>query len=311
MKIVCVSVCLFWVMAVSGQSQWYEPFDYSSGSSLAGQGGWVAKTDPVPFCTLRQKLTYFTDTVMVCAHRALHITESNGSYAAENSLAAINLAIANHVDLFECDVRKSSDGVLVLMHDATVSRTTNGSGSVSALTYAQLKNLRLKYYNSSALTSECVPTLQQALTAAKGKIFVVLDIDEKTEASDVLPLVQQMEMTDNVMFFTKSMTDIQYLLNAGAIPMPSCYSNATFNSYQSSGIIPLVYQTDNGGYAQEWLLIKNAGIKLYDNVYLLTSTLPTADGWSQLTPDLQNGVNIVQTDYPIEMLAYLKSIHKH
>jgi hypothetical protein len=73
----------------------------------------------------------------------------------------------------------------------------------------------------------------------------------------------------------------------------------------------LIFQTDISGYNEEWISMKTGNIKIYDNVYLLTSTLPTTDNWAQLNVDLQNGVNIVQTDYPIEMLAYLKSKRKH
>lgn len=286
----------------------YEPFNYPTGSTLTGQGGWVSIND---LKGLRKKLSVVSDTVLVCAHRGLHITTNDANYVAENSMTAIKAAIANHIDIFECDVRASSDGVLLLMHDATVNRTTNGSGTVSAMTYASLKKLKLKKYGTNILTSDTIPTLEQVLKASKDKIFIALDINDKAPAADVLAMVNKTDMIDNVMFFVSQQSDASYLLSNGAMPLPSCYSTTTFNSYIQNNIKPLVFQCDNGGYTSEWVLMKNAGCKIYDNVYLLSTTLPTTDNWSELDPDLAYGVNIVQTDYPIEMINYLKTKNKH
>ena len=259
---------------------------------------------------LRRILYQTSDTVYVCAHRGVHLTLSNDDYP-ENSMTAINVAIANKIDLFECDVRNTVDGVLVLMHDATVDRTTNGTGTLNKMYYADVKKLKLKNYTSNALTTDTVPTLKQVLATSKNQIFIALDIDGKASVADVLKMVQDMDMVDNVMFFTASQTDVSYLISNGAIAMPSCYNNNTYGTYIQNNLKPLIFQTDISGYNEEWISMKTGNIKIYDNVYLLTSTLPTTDNWAQLNVDLQNGVNIVQTDYPIEMLAYLKSKRKH
>ena len=305
-------IIVFIVQALTVYSQsrllLYEPFNYPAGSTLSGQGGWVSVDD---LKGLRKKLSVTSDTVLVCAHRGLHITTNDANYAAENSMTAIKAAIANHVDMFECDVRASSDGVLLLMHDATVNRTTNGSGTVNSMTYASLKKLKLKKYGTNTLTSDTIPTLEQVLKESRDKIFITLDINDKAPAADVLAMVNQTDMIDNVMFFVSQQSDAAYLLSNGAMPLPSCYSTTTFNSYIQNNLKPLVFQCDNGGYTSEWVLMKNAGCKIYDNVYLLTSTLPTIDNWAELDPDIVNGVNIVQTDYPIEMINYLKTKNKH
>lgn len=286
----------------------YEPFNYTAGSTLSGQGGWVSIDE---LKGLRKKLSEKSDTVLVCAHRGLHITTNNANYAAENSMTAIKGAIANKLDMFECDVRASADGVLILMHDATVNRTTNGTGTISAMPYASLKQLKLKKYGTNTLTTDTIPTLEQVLKESNGKIFITLDINDKAPAADVLAMVNKTGMIDNVMFFVSQQSDAAYLLSNGAMPLPSCYNTTTFNSYIQNNIKPLVFQSDNGGYTSEWLLMKNAGCKIYDNVYLLTTKQPIIDNWAELDPDLVNGVNIVQSDYPIEMLNYLKTKNKH
>lgn len=260
---------------------------------------------------LRRILYQTSDTVYVCAHRAVHLTIGQGDFP-ENSMTSIKAAIDNKIDIFECDVRVTSDGVLVLMHDATVNRTTNGSGTLSQMSYADVRKLRLKNYTSGTVTTDTVPTLKDVLRVAKNRIFVVIDIDDaKSPVASVLRMVEEMDMVDDVMFFSGSSSDASYLIGNGAIALPSCYSTTTFNSYIQSGLQPLAFQVDSKGYNEEWLSIKSKGIKLYNNVYLLTATRPTSNNWASLNSDIQQGVNIVQTDYPIEMLNYLKSIRKH
>ena len=106
--------------------------------------------------------------VLVVSHRG------NWRSAPENSLAAIDSAIVMKIDAVEIDVRKTKDDHLVLMHDNTVDRTTNGKGKVANLTLAQIKSLRLKDKDGN-LTEHTVPTLEEAMLVAKNKIMVNLD----------------------------------------------------------------------------------------------------------------------------------------
>ena len=106
--------------------------------------------------------------VLVVSHRG------NWRSAPENSLAAIDSAIVMKIDAVEIDVRKTKDGHLVLMHDNSVDRTTNGKGKVANMTLAEIKKLRLKD-KDGRLTEHTVPTLEEAMLVAKGKIMVNLD----------------------------------------------------------------------------------------------------------------------------------------
>lgn len=104
-----------------------------------------------------------TDQVLVVAHRAYW-----RSNAPENSLAAIDSAIQLKMDMVELDVWRTKDHHLVLMHDPTVDRTTDGKGRIADMTLAEIKQLRLKD-KDGRLTSHRVPTLREALLLAKGK----------------------------------------------------------------------------------------------------------------------------------------------
>jgi len=95
----------------------------------------------------------------IAAHRG------GGALWPENSLLAFQSAIALGSDLIELDVHQSRDGVVVVIHDATVDRTTEGAGAVGSMTAADLRRLRLRGPDG-ALSAERVPTLDEVLAAA-------------------------------------------------------------------------------------------------------------------------------------------------
>jgi glycerophosphoryl diester phosphodiesterase len=119
--------------------------------------------------TLLQKLHDFNGSyVFVIAHRG------DWRYAPENSLPAIENAIQMGADIVELDVQRTKDGQFILMHDATLNRTTTGKGKVADWTLDSIRTLRLK--NGCAIrTKEKVPTLEEALLLMKGRILVNLD----------------------------------------------------------------------------------------------------------------------------------------
>lgn len=100
--------------------------------------------------------------------------------APENSLQAITSAVKDGAEIIEIDVRRTADGHLVLMHDETVDRTTDGTGKVSDLTLAQIKELHLQEglgNGPAPVTDQKVPTFQEALGAVEGK-NVLLNLDK-------------------------------------------------------------------------------------------------------------------------------------
>lgn len=106
--------------------------------------------------------------VLVVAHRA------DWRSHPENSLPAIRSAIAMGVDVVEIDVRRTKDGRFVIIHDLTLDRTTTGRGRVADHTLAELRGLRLRD-GAGTPTAELIPTLEEALDAARGRAVVNLD----------------------------------------------------------------------------------------------------------------------------------------
>ena len=87
----------------------------------------------------------------------------NSLFAPENTVASFR-ACEGKAHLVELDGRVTSDGQIVVMHDATVDRTTDGTGSVSALTLAQLRALDAGSWFGVNFTGERIPTLEESLT---------------------------------------------------------------------------------------------------------------------------------------------------
>jgi glycerophosphoryl diester phosphodiesterase len=89
----------------------------------------------------------------------------------ENTMRSFRSAIALGCDLIECDVHLSADGRLVVIHDHSVERTTNGRGLVRDLTAADLRKL-------DAGQGEKIPLLQEVVELALGKVGLVIEIKQ-------------------------------------------------------------------------------------------------------------------------------------
>ena len=98
--------------------------------------------------------------------------------APENTLPAVRQALDHAVPYIEVDVRLSADGVAVLMHDATVERTTNGRGAVSQLAWSRLRQLDAGSWFDPAYRGVSVPRLSQVLALTKGRAIVYLDVKD-------------------------------------------------------------------------------------------------------------------------------------
>jgi len=92
----------------------------------------------------------------------------------ENSIEAFENTLRHTPATFEVDPRLTKDSVIVLMHDATLDRTTTGTGKVSDYTLAELKQLRLRDVEGN-VTPYRIPTLEEAIRWSRGKTVLILD----------------------------------------------------------------------------------------------------------------------------------------
>ena len=100
----------------------------------------------------------------------------------ECTLASIRRAIEAGATAVEVDVRTTKDGRLVILHDASLDRTTNGKGVLSETNFAELRRLDAGAWFNEKYAGQRVPTLQEVLATCKDKIDVLLDLKEQGEA---------------------------------------------------------------------------------------------------------------------------------
>jgi glycerophosphoryl diester phosphodiesterase len=108
--------------------------------------------------------------------------------APENTFASLEKAIEFGGDVVEFDVRPSSDGILYVMHDALVDRTTNGSGRISDMTSADIDQLDAGSWFASEFTGERVPRLDAFLDTCRGRIgtYVEIKVGDPAKVRDML-----------------------------------------------------------------------------------------------------------------------------
>lgn len=129
---------------------------------------------------------------IIVAHRGY------SAIAPENTIAALEAAIQAGARACEVDLRLSRDGHVVLMHDATLDRTTTGSGPVREATLAQLQALDAGSWKDARYAGESVPSLAQALEAVANRAHLVLEIKEPDIAPIVADVITKADAADHV-----------------------------------------------------------------------------------------------------------------
>lgn len=121
------------------------------------------------------------------SQQTLNIAHRGASVAAPpNTLAAFERALELGANGIELDVRLCADGVPVVIHDATVDATTNGSGRVANMTLAQLKELDAGSHFDAPFAGERIPTLTEVLEAVGEQLLVNIELKSRAPLDDRL-----------------------------------------------------------------------------------------------------------------------------
>ena len=130
---------------------------------------------------------------IVAAHRGIP------SLAPENTMASYQLAYDLGADMIETDVKRTKDGHLVIMHDDTVNRTTNGTGRIRDLTLDEIRQLDAGIKFSPAFEGEKVPTFKEYLQAFKGKdIVLLIELKDTGIEEQVIKEIEEEDMINQV-----------------------------------------------------------------------------------------------------------------
>ena len=135
-------------------------------------------------------------------------TGASPGQAPENTLAAFRAAIEAGGDMIELDVHLTRDNEVVVIHDDTLERTTNGKGNVAEKTFAELKRLDAGSWFNPRFAGERIPTLAEVLEIARNRILVNIELKKGKNfpytmeelADRTLAVVEKAGMTDQVLF---------------------------------------------------------------------------------------------------------------
>lgn len=233
-------------------------------------------------------------SVAVAAHRG------GGGEAAENTLSAIRHAVRVGADYVELDVRPTRDGVLVLMHDRTVDRTTGGKGAVEELNWEEIARLRVR---SEAGAGDRVPRFEQALELCRGRINLYLDHKAGSVAA-LLRVLGAASMTQSVVVYAGIETLLEWKRLAPAIPvMPSLPRENRVQGGISRFMRRLPAEVLDG-HQLEWNrdLVAEAhrcGAEVF------VDGLGPVDNEAGWRSAVEMGVDGIQTDYPDRLVRFL------
>jgi glycerophosphoryl diester phosphodiesterase len=125
-------------------------------------------------------------------------------HAPENTLASIEQAIALGCAFTEVDVQRTADGALVLLHDPNVNRTTDGKGLAAEMNLEDLRQL-------DAGEGQKIPTLEEALQAADGKIGLILELKAEGLAYDLVAIVRASGFAGPLIYASFGQDDLQHI----------------------------------------------------------------------------------------------------
>lgn len=263
-------------------------------------------------------------SVLVVSHRG------DWRNAPENSLQAFQNCIDMGVDMVELDLKKTKDGELILMHDNTLNRTTNGTGKPEDYTLAELKELRLKN-GAGCLTRHKIPTLRETMLLCKGKILVNVDkgyeyfedvqkiLEEtgtanqcvvkekipyqtiKEQHGDILDKVISMPKADLCKPEAESIID-SYLQNEKPLAFEVRFSQV------NDKVFELIKKLNDNGIKVFVNALWPAQNAEHDDDRAVELKQPD-ESWGWL---IQQGFKLIQTDRPALLLDYLraKKLHK-
>lgn len=261
--------------------------------------------------------------VLVVAHRG------DWRNAPENSLQAFRNCIHMGVDMIEIDLKMTKDGYLIIMHDKTIDRTTNGKGAPSDYTLEEIRKFRLKN-GLGRVTLHAIPTLEEVLNLCKGKILINIDkgydyfkevyaLTEKTETTEQVVIKSGFSLSKvqaengnvlNKVFYMPILNLdkpeaeklVEEYLTISPIAIECCFREETpevfrlLEKIKASGSkiwINSLWPSLNAGHDDDRAAAMNEA----------------DESWGWIT---DRGATLIQTDRPAELLKYLitKGLHK-
>jgi glycerophosphoryl diester phosphodiesterase len=256
--------------------------------------------------SISQNITYPSQqksTLQISAHRG------NASSAPENTLAAFKNALQASADFIEVDVRTTNDGVLMIMHDANLERTTNGKGAFKLYDAAYLKSLSAGKGFTGVFENEKIPTLEETCqlisdwnTSRQQKTYLYIDAKD-VEPQPLVAILKKYGLDENAVYYGSD--DFLWRLTSvfqGAKLLPALKNKsdimAKFNKLK-----PYAFDASWLSLTKEMVdEIHRLGVKVF------TDLLGPLDTEINYIKAREMGVDLIQTD---RILVVQKTLSMH
>ena len=250
------------------------------------------------------------NTPMISGHRG----GSKNGYP-ENSIASMEYTLRHTPATFEIDPRMTKDSVIVLMHDATLDRTTNASGKVSKHTWEQLKQLRLKGPEGK-LTQYHIPALEEAIQWAQDKTVLNLDTKGVPKAMYVRK-IREHNAESYVIVTVRNARQATYYYKKAPRIMYSAWikTKEAFREYDKAIPWTQVAQAYIGPEVtpqkQELInLLHGKGVKVMIGAGPSYDKLESEKRGAAYRELIRSGIDIIETDRPVEVAKAKERIEK-
>ena len=238
--------------------------------------------------------------IRVIAHRGF------SGRAPENTLIAIRRAIEVGADMVEIDVTMTGDGHVILLHDETLDRTTDGLGAPTDMTLDEIRRLDAGSWFAPEYAGEGVPTLDEALATVKGRILINVEIKSEAVSHGVVPRVaaaiEEHGMIDQVVVSSFSPEALRLM----KITDPTVVTASLFNKELHTGRDPLeiVQEVGSRGFNISAKRVTEAMIERC-RTHGFPVAVYTVNEPGELRRLKDLGVNAVFTDHPDLMIGEL------
>ena len=232
--------------------------------------------------------------VVAISHRGEHLRHP------ENTMPAYRAAVEAGADFIETDVRTTSDGRLVIMHDGSVDRCTDGHGDVASMTFDEIRKLDAGAKFGPAFRGTPVPSFEEVLEFAKGKIGVYIDA-KRISAADLVAAVRRFGLEDHVVVYggmelhrgiAKLEPRIKVMPEAGSV------ENATRFIDE---LRPRVIAFDARDFQDAVI-----GVARQAKAGIYVDRLGAADKPEFWEDAIQRGATGIQSDHPAELVQFLR-----
>lgn len=248
----------------------------------------------------------------------------------ENSMSAIQSCVDMGVDIVEIDVKVTVDSVVVLSHDDSIDRMTNGSGNISGMTFTKIQKYNMKQGqggNLETVSKYKMPSLAQVLKQFGNKIMFYID-DGMACRDAVRDLLEEYDCLDTCFFVSDASAEevsawFDDLVHQGKeLPIFGCkvksadedFTVSYLNGFLTNGLSPIAeisFESDDWATAK-----KETYDRARTGMRVIGTTLggiqcagrnDDETGWAYL---IGLGCNVIQTDYIQEFVVYQHALNK-